>query len=408
MGEYYMECDENQTTDNVVAKVNVSSTLFSFDGVIGRRDYFLNSVYIGIISTFFTLPYTFWAMRNANTTLDYIFAQNLFIKAPLFLQLWLVIGSAYAFILTISNIIRRLDDVNGEKVTPLYIFCGLIALLCAFGLILPAPISVPAAFAALIMQLCLIFIPGKETSKLPYDYTKIFNWGAFFGTWIWGLFNKSYKTLWCILLFFTPWGFYYQLICGLKGNKWAFKNKKWDDVTAFNKSQEKQATIFSILAIVIIPVLYFTLIVMAVILFGIFLAQDIKTDNGARVAQKLEQTVTTFSSVYFESHEITKDANKFYVNPIEWANSDFSDKKSMLDLAASLSAMEREKADKSSKHSYTKSTELPRTKIYSSKNKELLGEFNIDEKAIENSQNQFTAAFKAALNAYRFYKPTLE
>ena len=403
-----MENEENQIIEGNTIDVNVNTKLFSFAGVIGRRDYFLNSLYIGIISTFFTLPYTFWAMKNANTTLDYIFMQNLFIKAPLFLQILLFAGSLCTLLLALSNIIRRLDDISGERIMPLNIFCGIIALISSFGLIIPPIISVFGVFAAMIMQLCLFFIPGKQTSKLPYDYTKIFNWGAFFGTWIWGLFNRSYKTLWYILLAFTPWGIYYQLICGLKGNKWAYKNKKWNDVTEFNKSQEKQATIFTILAIAIIPVLYFAAIIIVIAILGIYIVQDVKTDNGVHIGQKIEHIMTTFSSAYFESHEITKDENKYYVNPSEWANSDFSDKKGMLDFAASLSAMEREKADKSGKHSYTKSSELPRTKIYSSKNKELLGEFIIDEKAIENSPNQFTAAFKAALNAYKFNKPTLE
>ena len=117
-----MENEENQIIEGNTIDVNVNTKLFSFAGVIGRRDYFLNSLYIGIISTFFTLPYTFWAMKNANTTLDYIFMQNLFIKAPLFLQILLFAGSLCTFLLALSNIIRRLDDISVERIMPLNIF----------------------------------------------------------------------------------------------------------------------------------------------------------------------------------------------------------------------------------------------------------------------------------------------
>lgn len=78
---------------------------------------------------------------------------------------------------------------------------------------------------------------------MPYDYKKEFNWGAYFGTWIWGLFNNSYIPLLHLLLFLTPLGWYFRLLCGLKGNECAYKNKRYDDVKLFNKSQEKQAFI---------------------------------------------------------------------------------------------------------------------------------------------------------------------
>ena len=68
---------------------------------------------------------------------------------------------------------------------------------------------------------------------MPYDYKKEFNWGAFFGTWIWGLFNKSYKTLWMLLLWCTPWGLLFAIYCGIKGNEWAGKNRDWDNLEKF-------------------------------------------------------------------------------------------------------------------------------------------------------------------------------
>ena len=52
---------------------------------------------------------------------------------------------------------------------------------------------------------------------------------------------------------------------------------------------------------------------------------------------------------------------------------------------------------------YRKVTELPRTKIYEYDTGQLLGEFVIDEKKLENAS--FKEAMKAAFKAYRFYNP---
>ncbi len=53
--------------------------------------------------------------------------------------------------------------------------------------------------------------------------------------------------------------------------------------------------------------------------------------------------------------------------------------------------------------SFSKSTELDKTKIYGSKTGKLLGEFVMDDKAFENAS--FKEAMKAAFKAYRFYNP---
>ena len=64
----------------------------------------------------------------------------------------------------------------------------------------------------IVFYLFFIFKKGKVTSRYPYDFTKEFNWGAFFGGWIWGLFNESFKPLiYSILLGWIPGtGFIYH------------------------------------------------------------------------------------------------------------------------------------------------------------------------------------------------------
>ena len=52
--------------------------------------------------------------------------------------------------------------------------------------------------------------------------------------------------------------------------------------------------------------------------------------------------------------------------------------------------------------SFSKTEELPRTKIYSVETNRLLGEFILDESAYDT--NSVKEIIKAGMNAYKFYK----
>lgn len=64
------------------------------------------------------------------------------------------------------------------------------------------------------------------------DFKK-WNWGAFTFTWMWGIFNKSYKTF---LTFIPLFGFFYMFVCGSKGTQWAWENRQWDSEADFKRS----------------------------------------------------------------------------------------------------------------------------------------------------------------------------
>lgn len=72
---------------------------------------------------------------------------------------------------------------------------------------------------------------------------KKFNWGAFFLTWIWGLFNNTYITLIVLPICFIPkigslLVFFLAIYFGMQGNKWALKNKKYKSKLSFLKNQK--------------------------------------------------------------------------------------------------------------------------------------------------------------------------
>lgn len=388
--------------------LRLNTKLYGFDGIIGRRDYFLNIVLICSISLFFTFPYMGWVYSHIETLGDLLDFVGIFSQSPILLKLWFLLGTASVSVLSASNIFRRLNDINGQVNTVANVICAAIGIFAAFSMILPVGFSFILLFVSFILGIFLLFKTGKITSKFPYDFQKEFNWGAFIATWLWGLFNKSYKTLWALLLGFTPWGIYFQLYCGLKGNEWAFKNKKCTDVEKFNRSQEKQTTIFLILSFIVVPFIYM-LIIAGIIGLLIFSSADEVKNNPQKAqssVEKLDNMLNSLGSLYFDHHEITDTENKYYVFDDDWRGS-FSDKKDMLGMAATLAANERSKAYKA-KHpnehkSFSKTSELPRTKIYSARTGQLLGEFVMDKNVYENGS--FKDFMKASLNAYRFYNP---
>ena len=385
--------------------LSINSNLCSYSGIIGRRDFTLNLVYISLISMVVSIPFMFWIMYNASEFTDMFKYSTMFNNMPILFKTWTLIVTAAILPITISNVIRRLNDLLGTINKPLNIFAAVFYALSAFAIyIFPFVIFVITAFLSFIFSTILIFTPGKITSKMPYDVTKIFNWGAFLGTWIWGLFNKSYIPLWYLLIFFTPANFYFQLICGLKGNEWAFKKFSSEDYVEFNRKQERQATIWTILTFVCIPLLYFIIFFMLIFGVAMLAANNPSPDTPNKSVDSLEKIFDGFTSLYFKSHEITDTENKFYVDPSDWSFSTFSDKKDMLDLAATTAANERRKMSQNSDTRFSKTTELYRTKIYNSENGELLGEFTLDESAYTNGS--FKEMIKATLSAYKFYKPT--
>lgn len=78
---------------------------------------------------------------------------------------------------------------------------------------------------------------------------KQWNWGAFWLSWIWGIGNKSYKTLWALIPYF---GFIWMFVCGAKGNEWAWENKQWSSVEDYNNTQRKWAIAGNVLTVLLL------------------------------------------------------------------------------------------------------------------------------------------------------------
>ena len=95
---------------------------------------------------------------------------------------------------------------------------------------------VPASQGHLLGQMENTSGQGKR-SQVPIEITG-WNWGAFLLSWIWGVSNR----VWISLLFFIPYvGFLIVFVLGAKGNEWAWRNRQWDSIEHFRRTQRKWA-----------------------------------------------------------------------------------------------------------------------------------------------------------------------
>ena len=93
------------------------------------------------------------------------------------------------------------------------------------------------------------------------------NWGALLLGVIWGIGNN----VWIALLEFIPFlGFIIPFVLGQKGNEWAWRNKKWDSVEHFKRTQ-RTLTKWGVWLIVIIPILFFILAAVVIPNLGRFI-----------------------------------------------------------------------------------------------------------------------------------------
>jgi len=78
---------------------------------------------------------------------------------------------------------------------------------------------------------------GGRNAVVPPEIDN-WNWGAFLLTWIWGLGNNTFIAF----LMFVPFvNIPMWFILGVKGSAWAWRNKRWESVEAFKRTQRKWA-----------------------------------------------------------------------------------------------------------------------------------------------------------------------
>lgn len=107
--------------------------------------------------------------------------------------------------------------------------------------------AVPGAFAPTSALYAEQNTSGMK-STVPAEIAGGWNWGAFWFTWIWGLNHRAYVTLYALLLgvlgvlpgigaLFNIASLGFQIYCGVKGNSWAWQNRRFDSIAHFRTVQ---------------------------------------------------------------------------------------------------------------------------------------------------------------------------
>ena len=146
----------------------VNNTFWGYDGVIGRRGFIANFLIITIVIMVLSIFIYSYA----------IFAAAMFSKAQID-----VFMNVLTIFLLYPSLDRRIRDLTGKEERDINFY-----LLLAFIVIM---FCIPLINFFTLLGLCVV--EGKVTGEMQKDKIAKFNWGAFFGTWIWGLYNKSYK-----------------------------------------------------------------------------------------------------------------------------------------------------------------------------------------------------------------------
>lgn len=327
-----------------------NNKFLSFEGVIGRRGFIVNFLLITVI------------ICVASIFLNILLFT---VNFPLFNPKLDIILNMVAIFLLYPSLERRIKDIFGKDERDLNLY--LLMFMTIIGLCIP--------LINLCILIALMVAEGKITGEMPKDKIIKFNWGAFLGTWIWGLFNKSYKTLWMIPLIITPAAIPFALICGLKGNEWAYKNKQIENIDKFHESQKLQAVIWTILY----PVLYI-IITIAIAMGTVSFVKHVEKQHPGLVKIKVEKAfkgfIKTVNVNLYTNYEKTDNGYKFYVEPKNWINLSKKNKTSSYVLAL-YNVMFDEGIGFDAKTSLN--SIINTTKIYSSFNNELLCETIIPE-----------------------------
>lgn len=344
--------------------------LLGVSGIIGRRDFIINCIIIEIIeSLLFATPFVYYIMTHPNLLSGF----KSMTSAPQWYYIWLAAAGIVSSVLYFQSIIRRVRDIIGiEEENRISIISAILTVLNFLSYL---PVLGIGKFISLAVLIVLAFMEGKITSKKPASNIIKFNWGAFFGTWLWGLFNKTPLTLLMIPLSFTLAGFPFMILCGLKGNEWAYNNKKCDNIEKFHNSQMNQTIIFAILT----PVIMFFGSIFFTVVSGKALINYSKThpEFAKKAISAMLQYQAISAESTFEEIEINNGEYKFYLNPEQWQNISNPMRASIMKTAAAY-AMTKENTPITERNNLSNQIDiLKRVKIYSSFNNEILGEFYI-------------------------------
>ena len=110
----------------------------------------------------------------------------------------------------------------------------------------------------------------RGNQEVPEEIKK-WNWGAFSLNIIWGIGNKTYLPLLCLIpLFNLVWVF----ICGFKGNEWVWRDGNYTDIETFKQVQKTWSRAGIAMFIIQIAIILLYLVFVVFILSSLWYIRD--------------------------------------------------------------------------------------------------------------------------------------
>jgi len=367
-----------------------NNKFFSMEGTINRRNFITNFLIIEIVeSLIITTPLMYLLCFKPDIMGEFLKVVSQEGVYPLSLRLWSLIAGCLDLGLLFPSIVKRIRDITGnEDNHNIVLFVVLIVFSAFFLGYQPVPPVLKQVFSCVsfVVMICLMVMKGKITGEKPKSELIKFNWGAMFGTWVWGLVNKSYLTLLAIPLFFTTGFVPFMIVCGLKGNEWAYKNSD-KPIEDFHNSQSTQSAVFTIL----MPILSILGLLVFLIVGGVSFGKYVQ--KHPEVIKKLENysvnmTKTTTES-RFSKIEFTDNEYKFYIDPVVWKQLPKSGKLNLFKMTESYVIFSQDEEITNSKDHWVHIKEYNKIKIYSTFNNEILAERNLEESVYKETIEKY-------------------
>lgn len=369
---------------------------WNMNGVIGRRGFVINYFIMLLIkSLILSTPFMYILLTNPKIMINFI--QTPGHNYPLWWILWVLAAGVVDCILYYPSIVRRIRDIIGEvdeNRISLISSILIVILFLGYGLSWYTPFM---GWIGLFTILLLMFTKGKITGSRPHKELLKFNWGAFLGTWLWGLFNKAPITLLILPLSLTTGWLPFMVLCGLKGNEWAYTNNEKSE-EEFHKSQSNQATIWAILFPIFLIVGFITVSISSGAVIYKYMKSNPKAiENLNRIVNEYQEVAvkTNFTKI-----ELLENEYKFYMEPQIWTKLPENSKESMFKVATNYIQAQKNINLNSDKKNFKGLEIMNNIKIYSSFNNEILGEYNVDIDKVNESYNNIVQGKKGGMKEY--------
>lgn len=177
-------------------------------------------------------------------------------------------------------------------------------------------------------------------SSIMPEEIKGWSWGGFLWGWVWSIGNKT----WIGLLALVPYiGLVMNIILGIYGREWAWKNKKWESIEHFKKVQKRWVIVW----IVLFCSISFLAIISTLILSAINpieqsnKARDVMVRNdSAEMLSAYERYYAVNNKYPWQEKGVSDDTVLVNINNASWMNLIFSTGELNSDFRAKLSKPE--------------------------------------------------------------------